>query len=113
MDAATLHAALAGHDPKDSTSLDAPVPDVVGAAQRADVRGLRVGLVKQLSGDGYQPGVRQRFEESVEILQALGAEVVEISCPHFEYALAAYYLILPSEASSNPRVSTACDSEFA
>ena len=101
MDAATLHAALAGHDPKDSTSLDAPVPDVVGAAQRADVRGLRVGLVKQLSGDGYQPGVRQRFEESVEILQALGAEVVEISCPHFEYALAAYYLILPSEASSN------------
>ncbi len=101
MDAALLHAALAGHDPRDSTSLDVPVPDVVAAAKRADVRGLRVGLVRQLSGEGYQPGVRQRFDEAVELLRALGAEPVEISCPHFDYALAAYYLILPSEASSN------------
>jgi aspartyl-tRNA(Asn)/glutamyl-tRNA(Gln) amidotransferase subunit A len=101
MDAALLHAALAGHDPKDSTSLDVTVPDVVAAACRADVRGLRVGLVKQLSGNGYQPGVAQRFAEAVEILRELGAEPVEVSCPNFEYALAAYYLILPSEASSN------------
>ena len=100
-DAALLHAAIAGHDPRDSTSLDAPVPDVVGAAGRGDVRGLRVGLVSELNGEGYQAGVRQRFDEAVEILSHLGAEVAEVTCPHFEYALAAYYLILPSEASSN------------
>jgi aspartyl-tRNA(Asn)/glutamyl-tRNA(Gln) amidotransferase subunit A len=101
MDAALLHAAIAGHDPRDSTSIDAPVPGVVEAARRADVRGLRVGLVKELSGEGYQAGVEQRFREAVEVLEHLGAEVVEVSCPSFDYALAAYYLILPSEASSN------------
>jgi aspartyl-tRNA(Asn)/glutamyl-tRNA(Gln) amidotransferase subunit A len=101
MDTALLHAAIAGHDSRDSTSIAAPVPDVVAAAQKGDVRGLRIGLVKELSGEGYQAGVSQRFAEAVEILTALGAEVVEVSCPNFEYALAAYYLILPSEASSN------------
>jgi aspartyl-tRNA(Asn)/glutamyl-tRNA(Gln) amidotransferase subunit A len=101
LDTALLHAAIAGHDPRDSTSIDAPVPDVVAAAQRADVRGLRIGLVKELSGEGYQAGVSQRFAEAVKILEGLGAEVVEVSCPHFDYALGAYYLILPSEASSN------------
>ncbi len=101
MDTALLHAVIAGHDARDSTSIDAPVPDVVGAAQRADVRGLRIGLVRELSGEGYQAGVSQRFTEAVRILEGLGAEVVEVSCPHFEYALGAYYLILPSEASSN------------
>ncbi len=101
LDAALLHAAIAGHDPLDSTSLSDPVPDVVAAAQRADVRGLRVGLIRELGGEGYQPGVRQRFAESVEILTQLGAEIVEVSCPSFDYALGAYYLILPSEASSN------------
>jgi len=101
LDAAYLHAAIAGHDPRDSTSIDAPVPDVVAAATRADVRGLRIGLVKQLSGAGYQEGVAKRFGQAVEVLANLGAEIVEVSCPNFEYALAAYYLILPSEASSN------------
>jgi aspartyl-tRNA(Asn)/glutamyl-tRNA(Gln) amidotransferase subunit A len=101
MDTAMLHAAIAGHDPRDSTSIDAAVPDVVAAAQRGDVRGLRIGLVKELGGEGYQAGVSQRFAEAIEILTSLGAEVVEVSCPNFEYALAAYYLILPSEASSN------------
>ena len=101
MDTALLHAAIAGHDARDSTSIDAPVPDVVAAAQRGDVRGMKIGLVKELGGDGYQAGVSQRFNEAVEILTSLGAEVVEVSCPNFEYALAAYYLILPSEASSN------------
>jgi aspartyl-tRNA(Asn)/glutamyl-tRNA(Gln) amidotransferase subunit A len=101
MDTALLHAVIAGHDPRDSTSIASDVPDVVGAARRGDVRGLRIGLVKELSGEGYQPGVSQRFTEAVEILTDLGAEVVEVSCPNFEYALAAYYLILPSEASSN------------
>ncbi len=101
LDAALLHALIAGHDPRDSTSIDAPVPDVVAAAKRADVAGLRIGLVKQLSGEGYQPGVTQRFDEAVALLTGLGAEVVEVDCPHFDYALGAYYLILPSEASSN------------
>jgi aspartyl-tRNA(Asn)/glutamyl-tRNA(Gln) amidotransferase subunit A len=77
------------------------VPDVVGAAARADVRGMRIGLVRELTGEGYQSGVQQRFDEAVGILTDLGAEVVEVSCPHFEYALAAYYLIMPSEVSSN------------
>jgi aspartyl-tRNA(Asn)/glutamyl-tRNA(Gln) amidotransferase subunit A len=101
LDTALLHAVIGGHDPMDSTSIDAPVPPVVEAARAADVRGMRIGVVKELGGEGYQAGVRSRFEESVAVLQELGAEVVEVSCPNFDYALAAYYLILPSEASSN------------
>jgi aspartyl-tRNA(Asn)/glutamyl-tRNA(Gln) amidotransferase subunit A len=100
-DAALLHAAIAGHDPNDSTSIDAPVPDVVGAARSTDIRGLRVGVVRELNGDGYEVGVRQRFAEAVELFSSLGAEVGEVSCPHFDYAMPAYYLIAPSEASSN------------
>ena len=101
MDAALLQSVIGGHDPRDSTSIDAPVPGVVEAARRADVRGMRIGLVKELSGEGYQAGVEQRFAEAVQVLEHLGAEVVEVSCPHFDYALGAYYLILPSECSSN------------
>ena len=101
LDTALLHEAIAGHDPMDSTSIDAPVPAVVEAARRKDVKGMRIGVVKEFGGEGYQPGVMQRFQESVEILRALGAEIVEVSCPAFTYALPAYYLIAPSEASSN------------
>ncbi|HXR40808.1 MAG TPA: Asp-tRNA(Asn)/Glu-tRNA(Gln) amidotransferase subunit GatA [Acidothermaceae bacterium] len=101
VDAALLHAAIAGHDPLDSTSIDAPVPDVVSAARAADVKGLRVGVVRELNGEGYDAGVRQRFSEAVALLTSLGAEVGEVSCPHFDYAMPAYYLIAPSEASSN------------
>ncbi len=101
MDAALLHEAIAGHDPKDSTSINAPVPKVVEAAKRADVKGLRIGVIKELQGEGYQKGVLDRFQESLEILNSLGAEIVEVSCPSFDYALAAYYLIAPSECSSN------------
>jgi aspartyl-tRNA(Asn)/glutamyl-tRNA(Gln) amidotransferase subunit A len=101
LDAALLHEVIAGHDPMDSTSIDAPVPAVVAAARNPDVSGLRVGVVKELGGEGYQPGVEQRFGEAVELLQSLGADVVEVSCPHFGYALPAYYLIAPSECSSN------------
>jgi aspartyl-tRNA(Asn)/glutamyl-tRNA(Gln) amidotransferase subunit A len=101
LDAALLHATIAGHDPYDSTSIDQPVPPVVEAALRPDVAGLRVAVVRELTGEGYQAGVQQRFDEAVELLRTLGADVVEVSCPHFPYALAAYYLILPSEASSN------------
>jgi aspartyl-tRNA(Asn)/glutamyl-tRNA(Gln) amidotransferase subunit A len=101
LDAALLHAVIAGHDPLDSTSVDRPVPDVVTAARQADVSGMRVGVVKQLGGEGYQGGVEQRFRESVALLEELGATVVEVDCPAFDYALPAYYLILPSECSSN------------
>ncbi|HYO85084.1 MAG TPA: Asp-tRNA(Asn)/Glu-tRNA(Gln) amidotransferase subunit GatA [Dermatophilaceae bacterium] len=101
LDTALLHEVLGGHDPMDSTSIDAPVPPVVEAARRADVSGLRIGVVRELTGEGYQPGVQQRFDEALALLTAAGAEVVEVSCPHFPYALATYYLIMPSEASSN------------
>ena len=101
LDTALLHQAIAGHDPHDSTSINQPVPDVVAAALKGDVKGVKIGLVKQLGGEGYQAGVQQRFNEAVEILTELGAEVHEVSCPSFDYALGAYYLILPSECSSN------------
>ena len=101
LDAALLHAVIAGHDPLDSTSIDAPVPDVVGAARSGDVAGMKIGVVRELGGEGYAPGVEQRFRESVDLLAELGAEIVGVSCPHFVYALPAYYLILPAECSSN------------
>jgi aspartyl-tRNA(Asn)/glutamyl-tRNA(Gln) amidotransferase subunit A len=101
LDAALLHQVIAGHDPRDSTSIDAPVPDVVAAARSGDVSGLKIGVVKELSGEGYAAGVEQRFTEAVELLASLGAEIVEVSCPHFVYALPTYYLIMPSEVSSN------------
>ena len=101
LDAALLHEVMSGHDPMDSTSIDAPVPPVVEAARHGDVAGLRIGVVSEFAGDGYQPGVIARFTEAVELLESLGAKVTEISCPHFKYALPAYYLIAPSEASSN------------
>jgi aspartyl-tRNA(Asn)/glutamyl-tRNA(Gln) amidotransferase subunit A len=103
LDAALLHEVMAGHDPLDSTSIDAPVPPVVAAArgERGGLEGLRIGVVSQLQGDGYEPGVQARFDEAVTLLTELGATVVEVSCPHFEYALPAYYLIAPSECSSN------------
>ncbi len=101
LDAALLHQTIAGWDPRDSTSINAPVPDVVAAARHGDIAGLRIGVVKEFGGEGYQPGVEQRFAEALKVLEGLGAEIVEVSCPHFDYALAAYYLIMPSEVSSN------------
>ena len=105
LDTALLHAVIAGHDPRDSTSVEVEVPDVVGAAKagaNGDLKGVKVGVVKQLrSGDGYQPGILASFDAAVEQLKALGAEVSEVDCPHLDYSLPAYYLILPSEVSSN------------
>ncbi|HEX2770868.1 MAG TPA: Asp-tRNA(Asn)/Glu-tRNA(Gln) amidotransferase subunit GatA [Micromonosporaceae bacterium] len=103
-DAALLHAAIAGHDPRDSTSIPAPVPPVVEAARAGasgDLTGVRLGLVAEFAGEGAEPGVLAAFREAVDALTKLGAEVVEVSCPHFQYALPAYYLIAPSECSSN------------
>jgi aspartyl-tRNA(Asn)/glutamyl-tRNA(Gln) amidotransferase subunit A len=101
LDAALLHEVMSGHDPCDATSIDAPVPPVVAAARQADVSGMIIGVVPELAGEGIQPGVLARFNESVELLESLGAKVTEVSCPHFSYALPAYYLINPSECSSN------------
>ena len=101
LDSAYLHEAIAGHDPLDSTSIDAPVPQVVAAAKNGSIKGMRIGVIKELQGEGYQAGVLKRFNESLEILAGLGAEIVEVSCKYFDYALAAYYLIAPSECSSN------------
>ncbi|HYH33690.1 MAG TPA: amidase family protein, partial [Nocardioides sp.] len=103
-DAALLHEVIGGHDPLDSTSIDRPLPALVDAVRRGesgDLAGVRVGVVAELGGEGYQSGVLDRFRESVELLVKAGAEVVEVSCPHFVHALATYYLILPAEASSN------------
>ncbi|MGV9827835.1 MULTISPECIES: Asp-tRNA(Asn)/Glu-tRNA(Gln) amidotransferase subunit GatA [unclassified Gordonia (in: high G+C Gram-positive bacteria)] len=104
LDTALLHSVIAGHDPRDSTSIDVAVPDVVGAARAGaeqDLAGVRVGVVTELQGEGYQAGVLASFDAAVAALTERGAEVVEVSCPHFSYALGAYYLILPSEVSSN------------
>ena len=101
LDAAYLQDAIAGHDPHDSTSLPGSLGSMVEAAKRGSLKGKRVGLIKQLSGDGFQQGVRNRFAEALQIITDAGAEIVEVDCPSFEYAIDAYYLILPAEASSN------------
>jgi aspartyl-tRNA(Asn)/glutamyl-tRNA(Gln) amidotransferase subunit A len=104
LDAALLHEVIGGHDPMDSTSIDQPLAALADAARAGaagDLAGLRIGVVTELGGEGYQAGVRQRFDEAVALLTGAGAEVVEVSCPSFVHALAAYYLIMPSEASSN------------
>ena len=106
LDTALLHDVLASHDPLDSTSLaDAPrgMAGVVRAAQRGrDLSGLRVGVIAELDGgEGYHDGVVASFHSALELLQAAGAQVETVSLPHLEYALDAYYLIMPAEASSN------------
>jgi aspartyl-tRNA(Asn)/glutamyl-tRNA(Gln) amidotransferase subunit A len=104
LDAAMLHEIIGGHDPLDSTSIEEPMPSMVEAARKgaaADMTGLTIGVIKELGGEGYQGGVLARFTESVDLLVAAGAKVVEVSCPNFVHALATYYLIMPCEASSN------------
>jgi aspartyl-tRNA(Asn)/glutamyl-tRNA(Gln) amidotransferase subunit A len=105
LDAGLLHDVIGGHDPRDSTSLRDSWPSFASAARdgaRAEsLAGLRVGVVKELDSPGFQSGVSDRFHEALELLTAAGAEIVEVSAPHFEYAVAAYYVILPAEASSN------------
>jgi aspartyl-tRNA(Asn)/glutamyl-tRNA(Gln) amidotransferase subunit A len=101
LDAALLQDVIAGHDPHDSTSLPESLGSMADAARNPSVKGKRIGVIKQLTGAGFQPGVQARFDESLELLVRAGAEIVEVDCPSFEYAIAAYYLILPAEASSN------------
>ena len=99
-DAATLLSALGGKDPRDATSLDGDRLDYTEGLDDG-VSGLRIGVIAEASGEGVEPGVRAAVEAAVERLAALGAEVAEAHLPHAEYALSAYYLIAPSECSSN------------
>lgn len=103
-DAAALQEVISGHDELDSTSLDVEVPafeDIVAQVGADRVKGLKIGIVEQLSADGFEPGVKAEFEATVKRLEDAGAEVVNVSLPSFEYALSAYYLIMPAEVSSN------------
>ena len=104
LDAALLHEIIAGHDEFDATSVNRPVAPVVAAARegaKGDLTGVKVGLIKQFERDGWQPGVMEAYRAAVDQLVAQGAETVEVDCPHFDDALAAYYLIMPCEVSSN------------
>jgi len=99
-DAATLLGEMAGRDPRDATSIDAPVPRYAEAVGR-DIEGLRVGVLAEALGEGVEPDVRESVRAAVDRMEALGAKVGEATLPHAEHALSAYYLIAPSEASSN------------
>ena len=99
-DTALLFSIMAGSDPLDSTSADQPVPSIE-LVDGEGLIGLRVGIPKEYFIDGIQPEVRQRVLEAVETLRQLGAEVIDISLPHTEYALPVYYIIAPAEASAN------------
>ncbi|MGF3054652.1 Asp-tRNA(Asn)/Glu-tRNA(Gln) amidotransferase subunit GatA [Microbacterium sp. YY-03] len=105
LDSALLHDVIGGHDVNDSTSLTTQWPSFAAAAREGAtgqvLKGLKVGVIKELPDSGFQAGVSQSFRESLALMEAHGAEIVEISAPHFEYGVAAYYLILPAEASSN------------
>ena len=104
LDTALLHEVIAGHDAFDATSVDKPVAPVVAAARegaKGDLSGVKVGLIKQFERDGWQEGVMENYHAAVEQLREQGAEIVEVDCPHFDDALAAYYLIMPCEVSSN------------
>lgn len=99
-DAALMLSIIAGHDPKDSTSVAIPVPDYLKALV-PEIKGVKVGVPKEYFIEGMEEGVERAIREAIECLEKLGAEVVEINLPHTEYALPAYYLIAPAEASAN------------
>jgi aspartyl-tRNA(Asn)/glutamyl-tRNA(Gln) amidotransferase subunit A len=99
-DCAAVLSALAGHDPRDSTSVELPVPDYA-AALTGDVRGLRLGVPREFFVQGMEPGVEAAVREAFGVLERLGAEIVEVSLPSTDAGLATYYIIAPAEASAN------------
>jgi aspartyl-tRNA(Asn)/glutamyl-tRNA(Gln) amidotransferase subunit A len=99
-DCALLLKSMAGHDPKDSTSVDRPVPDYA-ASLGGSVRGLKVGVPKEYRVDGTNPEIVKLWEQGVAMLKDAGAEIVDVSLPHTKYALQTYYVIAPAECSSN------------
>src|SRR3954462_6428509 len=100
-DSALLLQAMAGHDPKDSTSAPLAVPDFAAAARNPDIKGMRVGIPKEYRVDGTSPEIAALWEQGIEMLKAAGATAVEVSLPHTKYALPAYYIVAPAECSSN------------
>ncbi|MGY2047007.1 Asp-tRNA(Asn)/Glu-tRNA(Gln) amidotransferase subunit GatA [Methylobacterium sp. JK268] len=99
-DSAILLASMAGHDPKDTTSVDRPVPDYEAAVSRG-VKGLTIGIPKEYRVDGMPAEIERLWQQGAEWLRAAGARIVEVSLPHTRYALPAYYIVAPAEASSN------------
>ncbi len=99
-DAAIMLGAMAGHDAKDTTSIDAAVPDYE-AALTGDIRGLKVGIPREYRVDGMAPEIEALWQKGIDWLKSAGAEIVDVSLPHTHYALPAYYIIAPAEASSN------------
>ena len=99
-DAAIFLQAMAGHDPKDSTSAELPVPDFE-AALTGDIRGKKIGIPREYRLDGIPAEIDTLWQQGIEMMRDAGAEIVEISLPHTKYALPAYYVIAPAEASSN------------
>ncbi len=100
-DAAMLMNALAGEDPHDGSTAQEAVPDFVAALEGASLKGLRIGLPKEYFVDGTDPEVNACVRKAIDICAAQGAEIVEVSLPHTEYAMAVYYIIAPAEASAN------------
>ncbi|MFM7423956.1 MAG: Asp-tRNA(Asn)/Glu-tRNA(Gln) amidotransferase subunit GatA [Elainella sp.] len=100
-DAAILLKEIAGHDPKDSTSLKVEIPDYPSLLKPELPKPFRVGVIKETLGEGVDPAINQAVQQAIEQFKALGAEIREISCPQFRYGVAAYYIIAPSEASAN------------
>jgi aspartyl-tRNA(Asn)/glutamyl-tRNA(Gln) amidotransferase subunit A len=100
-DAAAVLQVIAGHDPLDATSLDVPVPDYLAALEQEDVRGLRIGLLREAFAEGLDPEVEAAVRRAADHLQSLGCELVDVSCPRFQAGIATYYVIAPSEASAN------------
>ncbi|WP_245203514.1 Asp-tRNA(Asn)/Glu-tRNA(Gln) amidotransferase subunit GatA [Ammoniphilus resinae] len=99
-DAAYVLSVLAAHDPYDSTSAEVEIPDYISALT-GEVKGLKVGVPKELLGEGIDPDVKNGVLEALKVLEGLGAIVEEVSLPHTEYAVPTYYILAPSEASSN------------
>jgi aspartyl-tRNA(Asn)/glutamyl-tRNA(Gln) amidotransferase subunit A len=99
-DSALIMNAIAGHDPQDSTCLNEPVPDYTAALGR-DLKGIRLGLPKEYMIEGIDPQVKAAIDVAIKQLQSLGAKIVDVSLPHTDYAIAAYYIIATAEASAN------------
>ena len=99
-DAAILLRSMAGHDPKDTTSVDRPVPDYEAAVGRS-IKGMRIGIPKEYRLDGMSKDIENLWQQGIEWLKSAGAQILDVSLPHTKYALAAYYIVAPAEASSN------------
>jgi len=100
-DTALMLQAMAGHDPKDSTSAPLALPDFVAAARNPDIKGMKVGIPKEYRVEGTAPEIVALWEKGIEMMKAAGASIVEVSLPHTKYALPAYYIVAPAECSSN------------